>query len=165
MKCNFLIYLFSVIPFFSCSNSSRQLPAGENNIDQKTEEKNKPPSSFSDTVTIDLPAAVFYNPDSLQLQKIQAATDTLTFRSMVHDCYYQMKNARTVLQKYYPGIKIIEVINARYLLFETTGYKKNCIDLNTINDPCGIFIFDNRQLPRLVDMTNIESELGFYFAK
>lgn len=165
MKCYILIYLFFVIPFISCSDSSRQLPASENNIDQRTKDKSKPPSSFSDTVTIDLPAAVFYSPDSLQLQAIQAATDTLTFRSMEHDCYYQMRNARTVLQAYYPGIKIIEVKNARYLLFEITGHKQNCIDLNTKNDPCGIFIFDNRQLPRLVDMTNIESELGFYFAK
>lgn len=165
MKWYFLIYFLSVIPFLSCSDSSRQIPSGESNVEQKTKEKNKPPSSFSDTVTIDLPAAVFYSPDSIQLQRIQTATDTMTFKSMVHDCYYQMRNARTVIQAYYPGIKIIEVKNARYLLFETARHEKNYIDLNTKNDPCGIFIFDNRQLPRPVDMTNIESELGFYFAK
>ena len=43
--------------------------------------------------------------------------------------------------------------------------EKNTIDLNTQNDPCGILLFDGRQAPRLVDMTNIETELGFYFSK
>jgi hypothetical protein len=37
--------------------------------------------------------------------------------------------------------------------------------LNDKNDPFGIFLFDGVQSPRLVDMTNIESELGFYFSK
>jgi hypothetical protein len=38
------------------------------------------------------------------------------------------------------------------------------IDLNTQNDPCGIFIFDGHKKAKLADMTNIDSELGFYFS-
>ena len=70
-----------------------------------------------------------------------------------------------VLKIYYPLIKITDVKKARYLLFEKANGKKEYIDLNTKNDPCGIFIFDGQKAPQLVDMTNIESELGFYFLK
>ena len=64
-----------------------------------------------------------------------------------------------------PHIKIIEVTNARYLYFIQKDGKKEIIDLNTKKNPCGLFIFDGQKAPQLADMTNIETELGFYFAK
>ena len=70
-----------------------------------------------------------------------------------------------VLKKNYPDVEIRDVINARYLLFNKTDGRKELIDLNDKNDPCGLLLFDSRHSPRLVDMTNIESELGFYFSK
>ena len=127
--------------------------------------RSKPPATFLDTATISIPAAVFYNPDSLQLRKIKAVTDTAIFASMVHDCFYQMRNAKMVLKKSYPHVKIIEVKNIRYILFNKAGGKKEIIDLNTKNDPCGLFIFDAVKSPRLTDMTNINTDLGFYFSK
>ena len=127
--------------------------------------RTKPSSSYSDTVEIILSSAVFYNPDSLQLEKIKAVTDAGVFESTIHEFFYQMRNSRMVLRKYYPHIEIREVKNARYLLFKKTDGLKELIDLNDKNDPFGIFLFDGRHSPRLVDMTNIESELGFYFSK
>ena len=154
-----MISLLSV----SCSNSTRQHGTDTETHDYKNTIRRKPPGSFSDTITIDFPAAVFYSPDSLQLEKIKAITDTMIFGSTFHDCFYQMRNSRIVL-KHYPHIKIIEVKKARYLLFEKNGSEIESIDLDTKDDPCGIFIFDGNKKPRLVDMMNINSELGFYFS-
>ena len=89
----------------------------------------------------------------------------MIFESMVHDCFFQMRNSRMVLKKNHTQVKIIEVKNARYLLFINAAGEKEAIDLNTKNDPCGLFIFDGVKAPRLVDMTNIDSELGFYFSE
>jgi hypothetical protein len=58
-----------------------------------------------------------------------------------------------------------EVVNGRYILFKKSDGKVEVIDLNTKNDPCGLFIFDGQKSPLLVDMTNIDTDLGFYFSK
>jgi hypothetical protein len=165
MKFQFIIYFFPVLFIYSCSDSPLQTKRGQNKIGAKDSTRNKPPCSFSDTIKISVPSAVFFTPDSLQLEKIKAITDSMIFDGIMHDCFYQQRNSRIVLSKYYPRIKIIEVINVRYLLFEKKGSEKEYIDLNTKNDPCGIFLFDAAKAPKLIDMTNIESELGFYFSK
>ena len=112
-----------------------------------------------------LPSAVFYNPDSLQWEKIKAITDTMIFESTVHDCFYQMRNARNSLQKNWPEIKMVEVSNARWIRFRLLNGTSEYIDLDTLNDPCGILLFDGHKKPRLVDMMNIDTELGFYFTQ
>ena len=162
---SFLFLAMITIVLVSCSNSVRHNKAGTVNDEDKNTMLRKPPATFTDTIIIDFPAAVFYNPDSLQLEKIKAITDIMIFESMVHDCYYQMRNCRIVLKQNYPHIKIVEVKNARYLLFEKSGGEKEYIDLDTQNDPCGIFLFDGNKKARLADMMNIETELGFYFSE
>lgn len=166
MKFHWLSYFFTILVTASCNNS--QLPGGDSaGIEKSKATKNKPGSSYSDTIKINTPAAVFFNPDSLQLEKIKGITDKGIFESTMHDCFFQMRNSRVILKQYYSHIKIIDVKEARYLLFEKSGEKKEkvYIDLNSQNDPCGIIIFDGTKDPRLVDMTNIETELGFYFTK
>lgn len=124
----------------------------------------KPPSFYNNTIEISHPSAVFYCPDSLQLKNIKAIIDSSVFESVTHDCFYQMRNARHVLKEYYPDIEILEISKARYLLFKYPSGDER-IDLNDKNDPCGLFLYDGRQRPRLVDMTNIDTELRFYFSK
>jgi hypothetical protein len=125
----------------------------------------KPPATFSDTVIVDIPAAVFYSPDSLQLQKIKAVNDAAVFESMVHESFYQMKNAENVLQASFPAIKIIKTRNARYILFKRKNGQQECVDLNNKNDPFGILVFNAEKPARSTDMSNIETELGFYFGR
>ena len=125
----------------------------------------KPASSYNDTLIISTASAVFYTPDSIQLGKIRSVNTKMIVENMEHDCFYQMRNARMVLKKYWPQILIIEISKTRYLLFEKTDKSKKCIDLNSKNDICGIFLFDPQKDPELIDMMNIDTELGFYFKK
>lgn len=159
-----LVFLVIILPFVSCTNSTRQQGADEENDKFKNTIHRKPPGSFADTITIDFPAAVFYNPDSIQLKKIKAIVDSMVFQSITHDCYYQMKNARNGLQKNWPGIIIVEIRNVRYIFFKQAGGGNEVIDLDAQNDPCGVFIFDGNKKALLADMMNMESELGFYFS-
>jgi hypothetical protein len=149
----------------SCSN-------GNNNNDspkpiQETNDtmRRKPPSSFSDTLIISFPSAVFYNSDSLQLEKTKAITSVKEYKSEVHNCFYMMRNARMELKKYWPKIHIIETSLNRYLLFVKAGKSKSLIDLDGKGDMCGIFLFDGKKEPELADMMNIDTALGFYFEK
>ncbi len=152
-----LFFLFAII---GCADTAQPV---QNNKENKEQKKSKPASGYTDTLTISAAAAVFFSPGSLQLKKIRAVTDTMIFQSMQHDCFYQQRNARLLLQKKWLQIKIIEAINVRYLLFRRPDSAITIIDLDTQNDPCGIFFFDAKKEPHFVDMTNIETELGFYF--
>lgn len=163
IKCSSLFLFFPVVFCVSCSSSPRHHIADAGNEYKETIQR-KPPSSFSDTVIIDFPAVVFYNPDTIQFKKIKAITDSMTFGSNVHDYFYQMRNSRLVLKKQYPGIKIIEVKNSRYLLFKYKNGEKEYVDLDLKNEPCGMFVFDGQKASRLVDMPNVETDLGFYFS-
>ncbi len=128
-------------------------------------EKHKPASNFQDTLRITSAAAVFYHPDSLQNLAIKAITDSGIYKSTVHEFFYQMRYSRKVLQKYYPSLAVIEAKNIRYLLFQKKNGDTICIDLDANNDASGMYVFDGLQKPQLLDMTNIETELSFYFKK
>jgi hypothetical protein len=108
---------------------------------------------------------VFYNPDSLQLAKIKAISKKEIYETQVHNCLFLMRNARIVLKKYWPKIRIIETKTNRFLLFQKADKRVTCIDLNREGDMCGIFLFDGKKEPELADMMNIETALGFYFDK
>ena len=134
------------------------MPANSHAVQYK-----KPSSSFSDTLVINKISAVFYNPDSFQLNKIKAITKKELYATDVHNCFYLMRNARMVLKKYWPHIHIIETSEYRYLLFIKADNSQTCIDLDTKEDMCGILLFDRKKEPELIDMMNIETALGFYF--
>jgi hypothetical protein len=165
MKLLMLAFVFSMILDVSCSDSPRQTGQVRNEIETGGKIRKKPGGSYSDTLKVNFPSAVFYTPDSLQLEKIKAVTDTMVFESNQHDCFYLMRYSRNSLHKSRPGIKIVEAKNIRYVLFNANDGRNECIDLDSLNDPCGVLIFDGNKKARLVDMANIDSELGIYFSK
>lgn len=165
-------WLIPVISFslLLCCNNSKtggleSKKAAGNNRDTVPGAYRKPPSSFSDTLVIHDATAVFFNPDSLQLKKIKSVRSEMDFESDTHDCYYQMRNARMVLKKYWPQVKIVETSTSRFLLFIYHDKSKSLTDLNGINDMCGILLFNGIKKPELTDMMNIETGLEYYFKK
>ncbi len=131
----------------------------------KKDNRKKPPSSFHDTVTIRTRSAVFFHPDSLQLIKIKTVNEKMIFESLIHDCFYQMRNARLVIQRDWPDIQITDISKIRWLNFIRPDGKKKIIDLDAVNDICGIYLFDPVRDPERIDMMNIDTELEFYFKK
>jgi len=158
-----IILIFGLIYLDSCtSTGSSKRKNGEIPATSHAQYK-KPSSSFSDTLVINSVSAVLYNPDSLQLNKIKAITKNELYETEVHNCLYLMRNARMVLKKYWPHIHVIETTEYRYLLFIKADNSQTCIDLDTEEDMCGIFLFDRKKEPELIDMMNIDTALGFYF--
>ena len=146
-----------------CRNqvSHNKVSSGNNNKEHKS--IIKPPTIFFDTLKIDSRSAVFYYPDSLQLRKIKTGLDTSVYNSVMHEYFYQFRYVHIVLNKYWPKISIVEARNVRYLLFIKAGKYKEIIDLDTKYDPYGLFVFDPEKNPTQLELTNAESEIGFYF--
>lgn len=93
-----------------------------------------------------------------------SAADTKTTEAVMHEYYNLVRNARLVIKRDQPKLTVIDAKNVRYLFFIKAA-KNDCIDLDIKNDPFGLLIFDGIKQPVLVDMANIETDLGFYFAK
>lgn len=125
----------------------------------------KPPGSYNDTLEISYPAAVFYQPDSLQLLKIKAVADPGFYESSMHEYFYQMLTARIILKKTWPWLTIIESEKYRFLEFVHKNNTREYIDLDTKYDTHGLFVFDGKKPPLMVDMTNADTEISFYLKK
>lgn len=163
---NFVFYALLTSFFLSCSgNTSEKKTDQQTGKNAETRILVKPPATYADTLIISSASAVFYHPDSIQLEKIKSTYKKDFFENMVHENFYQMRNARNVLIKYWPNIEIIETSSARFLLFVKADKSKVCIDLNTEGDMNGIFLFDQKKDPELIDMMNVDTALGFYFKK
>ncbi|MGZ8537374.1 MAG: hypothetical protein ACXWV9_03875 [Flavisolibacter sp.] len=147
-----------IMTFFACTSPNVQKDTGKNkklNV--------KPPSSYQDTLRITTSSAVFYRPDSMQLEKIRQLTEKQVFDGSMHEYFYQQKNAYLFFQKHWPQLTIVEAKNIRYLLFVRSDKSPEIIDLDKMNDAYGIFAFASTRSPLQIDMTNVETQVTRYF--
>jgi hypothetical protein len=154
-----ILTLGSVILILCHSCRAPQPDRRDNAANQHKAILKKPASSYQDSLTIDYRAAVFFHPDSLQLEKIKALNEKGIFESITHDCYFETNNARLVIQRYWSGLRIVDASKTRWLIFEKSDHTRKEIDLNEINDICGLYLFDKKNNPARVDMTNINTAL------
>lgn len=157
------ILIFLLLIFAGCKEQVKQKTNSAIKKDVSPAQYKKPGSGFNDTLIIANVSAVFYNPDSVQLNNIKTVLKKDEYETEVHNCFYLIKNARRVIKQYWRHVQIIEVSKIRYLVFVKDDKSKIIIDLNTKNDMCGIFLFDKKKDPELIDMMNINTALGFYF--
>ncbi len=160
-----LAAVFCLHLFFACTGNTRDSAPEKNDKIPVFPVLNKPPSSFSDTLVIHTPAAVFYTPDSIQLEKIRLAYPRNVYETEVHQNYYLMFTARKVLKKFWPRIRVLDTSKQRYLLFVKANSSCTCIDLDTRGDMSGLFLFDPVKEPELADMMNIDTALKYYFSE
>jgi hypothetical protein len=123
----------------------------------------KPASSYEDSLLVSANAAVFFRPDSLQMEKIKTIIQKAIFETLAHDCYYQMRNAKTVISRDYPTVRIVDASGCRWVIFRKKNGGEKPIDLNAIGDICGLFLFDGTKDPVRADMPNIDTYLWNYF--
>lgn len=122
----------------------------------------KPVSSFQDTFVVNEVAAVFYEPDSIQLLKIKELTQPRIYESSMHEYFYQRRNAHLTLKQNWPQVKIVDAQKVRYLQFIKNNKTKVLIDLNDYGDAYGMFLFDTRQDPVPADMANLDEALVYF---
>jgi len=123
----------------------------------------KPASSYQDTLSVSIPSAVFYYPDSVQLLKYKALIDSNAYKSIDHEFYYQLHYAHIAIQKQWPSVRILECKQHRYIRFNKSDGSNEYVDLDTKGDIYGLFVFDGKKHAEQIDLTNVETQVGFYF--
>ena len=157
-----LIICFLII-LFSCHEKTRE----NKNIDktESAQRKTKPPSVSQDSLIINQPAAIFFEPDSAQFQNLKSITAENVFETNVHESFFQFKTAKSFLQQHMPAVKILSAKNFRYLVFPDKAKTADIIDLDKIADSWGLYFFEPGKEPRLIDIMSIDTEAPNYFSK
>lgn len=159
---SWLFFLFPAL-FFCCNPAGEQQkePLVEQQTSQQPQAYKKRPGIASDTIRLNTPSAVFFYPDSLQKEGYRAFIPS-SFESSEHEYLFQMNNARARLEANWKHVAVIECKDAKYLLAEGAGVP---MDLDEINEPWGLILFEKGKAPAHVDMMNIDTELENYFIK
>ena len=154
-------YTFFIVCLMACSDSPRlesdakdTAVAGKNNFQ-------KPGSTFQDSLEVQGIAAIFYEPDSLQLEKIRQLSEERLFKATMHEFEYQVKYSNKILKRDWPNIKIVIAKNVRFLKCINKEGKTDLIDLDKYNDAYGLIMVGKKR-PVLLDMTNVETGLLDY---
>ena len=125
----------------------------------------QPLSGPGDSLVVDSPAVIFFHQDSLRLDGIKAVLRKEVFESLTHDCTFEMRYSRTIVQRDQPSLRVIHSSSNRWLIFQKKNGTRTRIDLNTVNDLCGVVLFDGSKEPLRANMTNIATDLWTYFGK
>ena len=108
---NMLFYVFILmIAVFACTS-----PTVNNGSEKHEKIQAKPPSTYQDTLKITASSAIFYVPDSMQLEKIRQLTEKRVFDGSMHEFFYQQRYAHLYFQKHWPRLMVIDAKNIRYL--------------------------------------------------
>ena len=157
-----IIIVLSLLHCIACrEEKKRGRPV---DLGQLSQQSIKPGAGNHDTLNIERAAVVFFQPDSLQLQKIKSVTAEQVFESSMHEYAYQIRNGHIYLNENWPKLNIIDTRNARYLRFIKKDGTDIYIDLDT-KDPAGMYLFDGIKDPKPADMMNIDTEIPVYFTK
>jgi hypothetical protein len=162
---SFVVFILAALIMYTalpaCNGNAAEQNEQQPLEDSINKQVRKPPALLQDTLLIDGPAAVLYQPDSIQLQLMKKRLKPMQYESNMHEFYYQQRNARIAINKNWPNLAVLEAKGYRYLLF-----KKNsgsvCMDLDSLADPYGLIIFNVEKDPVAVDMTNVETGISFY---
>lgn len=124
-----------------------------------------PDAAQADSLVVDSAEVIFFSQDSLRLASSKAVLAERQFKSLMHDCAFETKYARSVIQRDRPALPVVDISANRWLVFRKKDGGRKTIDLNTIKDLCGVFLFDGVKDPIRADMPNIASQLWFYFGE
>jgi hypothetical protein len=166
-----LLLLLSLTVFSCATNDQKQEPKSDTNISSadttlkadtaKTQIVANPIPLDTDTLTIDRKAAVFYQPDSLQIERRMKEVGDADFRAGVDDYIYYVNTSAEYLEK--EGLPVIDAKNKKYLKFVLADKQVQVIKLDTLEELWGMYLFDPRKKAYAADMTTIEDEYKNYY--
>lgn len=158
-----------IIPFlflliFACSPSTEKTSTEvqESSKDSLTIIKNDEDSiNSNDILVIDSKVAVFYSPDSLQIEKRKKEIGEEKFYIGVDDYLNSVFESREFLKD--TKLPIIDAKGKKYIKFTRNDKLQTIIKLDTLTEPWGVYFFDPSKNAMQADMLRINEEYANYF--
>jgi hypothetical protein len=118
-------------------------------------------SSNSDTLIVDRPAAVFIEPDSLQIEKRKKQVGEEDFYTGADDYLFYMSTAHEFLDSV--KLTTFSAKDKRFIKFINSDKTHQVIRLDKLDELWSVYFFDPTKKAKQVDMTTIDEEYRSYF--
>jgi hypothetical protein len=166
-----LLLLFSLTVYSCATNDEKQKPKSDTLISSsdtalkldtvRAQIATQTSPLDTDTLTIDRKAAVFYQPDSLEIEKRMKEVGEADFRAGADDYIYYVNTSTEYLEK--EGLAVLDAKNKKYLKFVLVDKGVQVIKMDTLEELWGMYLFDPKKKAYAADMTIIEDEYKNYF--
>jgi len=114
--------------------------------------------NVSDTLVIKEPCAVVFRPDSLKLKKLKNESTPDEYDIIIDDAMYYLNQSSIFLNE--KDVKLVDTESNKVIFIKEN---KEYLFINLDSLYWGIILFDGKQNPKIVEMTNIEEEYNGYF--
>lgn len=115
----------------------------------------------ADTLIVTSKAAVFYQPDSVQIERRMKEVGEEEFRMGMDDYLFYMNESWTYLKQ--QGIPVVEARSKKWIKFISANNKIQLVRLDTVPELWGVYLFDPAKSPYPADMTNMEEAYRSYY--
>jgi hypothetical protein len=155
-----LIPGFIAVIFYSCSGDKKDpsVPANKDSEPAKVQPVYK--KQESDTLIVTSRSAIFYSPDSIQIEKRKKEIGEHEFYIGADDYAYYSNESWNYLEKM--KLPLVMAINKNYLKFISPG-KTTLIRIDTLPELWGVYLFDPKKHPYQADIMDMEEEYKNYF--
>lgn len=115
----------------------------------------------TDTLIVTAKAAVFYQPDSTQIERRMKEVGKEDFRIGMDDYLFYMNESWTYLKQ--QGVPLLDARDKKFIQFISADNTIQLVRLDTVPELWGVYLFDPARGPYLADMTNIEEAYRNYY--
>jgi hypothetical protein len=119
------------------------------------------PRLYSDTLTVDKRAAVFYDPDTMQIEKRKKQIGEQDFQTGLDDYAYYINESITFLEQNH--LQVLRTDDKNFIRFVRDNGDVRLIKKDTLPDLWGIFLFDPGKDVYQADILDMEKEYHTYF--
>jgi hypothetical protein len=154
-----IITSLAIIFLAACSGKSgkKETPVTDT-IKQST---TTPVTNNTETLVIDKNAAVFYNPDSAQMEKWKKEAGGKNFETVIDDWSSYMNSSSEYLTT--TGLPVIDASGKKLLKFVKADHSVTEVRLDTLSNYWGMYLFSTAKEPQYADIIMMEESYKKYF--
>jgi hypothetical protein len=156
--------LLLIVTMASCHNQIQEKPANpptsSNDIADQHVALTSDPGP-SDTLTIAEKSAVFFQPDSLQIEQRKKQVGETDFNAGAGDYIFYMNSALQFLDSV--KLKTVEARNKKFLRFVGRDASQQLIRIDTLPELWGMYFFEPAKTAHLANIIDIGESYSSYY--
>ena len=154
----FITITLALIFLASCTGKSgKKETTGTDTIEQSA----TPPITNTDTLVIDINAAVYYLPDSIQMEKWKKEVGEKDFETVADDWSFYMNSSSEYLKT--TNLPVKDASDKKVLKFIKADKSVTLVRLDTLSNYWGLYLFSTTKEPQFSDIIMMEESYKSYF--
>ena len=155
----FITLSLSLFVFVSCGSKSTKKETRV--TDSENQVVSPPVMNNTDTLFIDKNAAVYYRPDSLQMEKWKKQVGEKDFETVADDWSSYMNSSNEYLKT--TKLPVEDASDKKVLKFVKANKSVTLVLLDTLSNFWGYYLFSTTKEPEFVDIVTMEQSYKSYF--